>query len=146
MNRVFAAVERSIKSVAWQKTVSKQFSIEFMYREISERDWKIFRRLHPVALNRYCELILREVKVSIERAESDPHEQYLKLYRLIHNRDKKLGIAFNDFRRSTALMQIGIIHKMGLLRADELAEFSDETLAIVEMYGPVPSRGSANPE
>jgi hypothetical protein len=84
-----------------------------MLRAISEPDWKVFRRLHPIALNRFCETTLREIKSLVEKAESDPHEQYLKLYKLIHERDEQLARAFNDFRRSTALMQIAIMHKMG---------------------------------
>ena len=29
-----------------------------MSREISEADWKLFRQLHPLALERFCERVL----------------------------------------------------------------------------------------
>ena len=35
--------------------------------EISERDWKVFRELRPVALGRLCDQILAEAKRTIER-------------------------------------------------------------------------------
>ena len=45
---------------------------------------------------------------------------------------------FNDFRRSTALMQIGIIYSMGLFTGEELRRFSPETLRAIELYGRIP--------
>jgi hypothetical protein len=53
-------------------------------------------------------------------------------------RDDDVARGFNDFRRSTAVMQIGIIHKMGLFTGEELRRFSAETLHFVEMYAPIP--------
>jgi hypothetical protein len=32
--------------------------------EIKESDWKVFRRLHSVALERYCRRVLEEVRVA----------------------------------------------------------------------------------
>ena len=107
-------------------------------RVISERDWKIFRELHTVALERLCERILVEARTEIERADKSPHQKFLSLFKLIRERNADLAKAFNDFRRSTALGQIGIIHSMGLLKADELHRFSPETLQIAEMYAPIP--------
>src|SRR5439155_25018794 len=102
-------------------------------RQIEEADWKVFRQLHPVALERFCERILAE----IERAGTNPaksyHERYLDIFRLIKRRDKQLGDAFNDFRRSTALLQIAIIRSRGLLTDEEFARFSPETREAVEL-------------
>ncbi|MDB6110838.1 MAG: hypothetical protein JWR69_2588 [Pedosphaera sp.] len=107
--------------------------------EISERDWKVFRELRPVALGRLCDQILAEAKSTIERPGKSSHEKYLSLYKLIQERDDDIARGFNDFRRSTALGQIGIIHKQGLFTGEELHRFSPETLRIVEMYAPIPN-------
>ena len=32
--------------------------------DIKESDWKVFRRLHSVALERYCQRVLEEVKLA----------------------------------------------------------------------------------
>ena len=109
-----------------------------MTRDIPERDWKIFRELHKVALERLCEKILTEAQAEIEHPTKSSHEKYLSLFKLIHDRDDDIARAFNDFRRSTARLQLGIIHSMGLLTGDELRRFSPETLLIVEMYAPIP--------
>jgi hypothetical protein len=74
-----------------------------MLPSISEADWKVFRQLRPVALERFCERALAEVG----RLASDPnktsHERYLSVFRLIERRDRELADAFDDPRRSTAL-------------------------------------------
>ena len=105
-----------------------------MSREIPERDWKVFRELHKVALQRLCDKILTEARAQIEHLTKSSHEKYLGPFKLIQNRDDDVARAFNDLRRSTALMQIGIIHSMGLFTAEELSRFGPETLRIIEMY------------
>ena len=109
-----------------------------MSRSIPEGDWKVFRELRQVALERFCDKILTEAKAEIERPGKSSHEKYLTLYKLIEDRDDDVARGFNDFRRSTALMQIGIIHSMGLFTGEELRRFSSETLQIIEMYARIP--------
>jgi hypothetical protein len=110
-----------------------------MSRSISERDWKVFRELREVALGRLCDKILAEAKAEIERPAKSSHEKYLTLYKLMDKRDDDVARGFDDFRRSTALMQIGIIHSMGLFTGEELRRFSPETLQIIEMYAGIPN-------
>jgi len=61
---------------------------------------------------------------------SDPgrnqHDRYLAAYRLIHKRDKQIGHAFDDFRRSTAVFQIAIIRKLDVITDEELGRFGKE--------------------
>jgi hypothetical protein len=109
-----------------------------MSHSIPERDWKVFRELRQVALERLCNNILTEAKAEIERPGKSSHEKYLTLYKLIQDRDNDVARGFNDLRRSTALMQIGTIHSMGLVTGEELRRFSPETLRIIEMYAPIP--------
>lgn len=112
----------------------------FMSRTIAEKDWKVFRELRDVALQRLCQRILDETQTEITKSEKSPHERYLSLYKLIHKCDDDVGQGFNDFRRSTALMQIGIIHSMGLFTGEELRRFSPETLSFLELlHGSIPS-------
>jgi len=94
---------------------------------IRESDWKIFRELHTVWLNRYCEQVNHELTKRLSNSRLSPHARYLEAYKFIHRKDKELGQAFNDLRRSTALWQIRIIHGLGLVTDKELAKFSDAT-------------------
>ena len=94
---------------------------------IRESDWKIFRELHTVWLNRYCERVNHELTKRLSTSRLSPHERYLEAYKFGHRKGKELGQAFNDFRRSTALWQIRIIHGLGVVTDEELARFSDTT-------------------
>lgn len=104
-----------------------------MFRSVSESDWKVFRELRQVALQRFCDRILAEARVELDRAGLTAHERYLKLYELIQRRDDEIARGFNDFRRSTALLQIGIMHSMRLFTPDEFRRFSPETIRSAEL-------------
>jgi hypothetical protein len=54
-----------------------------MTRQIPESDWKIFRQLHPVALERFCERTLSEVGRLASDTGKSAHERYLAVFRLI---------------------------------------------------------------
>ena len=63
------------------------------------------------------------------------HERYGQIYKLIKDRDREMGNIFNDYRRSTALMQIHMIHSYGLLTPEEMEEFSEETQEVINFLG-----------
>lgn len=105
-----------------------------MQREIPEKDWKIFRELRPMALDRFCQRVLVEVGRLSAEAGKNYHERYLAVYKLIEQRDKELGEAFDAMRRSTALLQLAIIRSRGLLEDEEFARFSPETQEAVRMF------------
>jgi hypothetical protein len=93
--------------------------------DIKESDWKVLRRLHSIALERYCQLILEEVKLATACNDSY-HDCYLKVYRLIQDRDETMARVFDDLRRSTALVLLLNIINEGLLTDEELKQFSQE--------------------
>jgi len=47
--------------------------------EIKESDWKIFRKFHDLALERYCQRMLAEVRLTVDNDDHNYHERYLKL-------------------------------------------------------------------
>lgn len=107
--------------------------------DIKESDWKVFRRLHAVALERYCQRILEEVKLATACNDSY-HDCYLRVYRLIQDRDKTMARAFDDLRRSTALMRLVNIINEGLLTDEELKQFSQELQSQIDAIKSI-SRG-----
>jgi hypothetical protein len=56
------------------------------------------------------------------------------VYQLVRRRDKELADAFNDFRRSTAFFILGHIQSHDLLTEEEMARFSPETRAVVQLF------------
>ena|SRR2546425_5839837 len=104
-----------------------------MVREIKETDWKLLRRLHPVALERFCQQVIEEINQATSNCTEDFHERYLEVFRLIKKRDKELGCAFNDMRRSNAIILLANIMESDLLTAEEFSQFSQETRESVEV-------------
>jgi hypothetical protein len=103
-----------------------------MEREIHERDWKLFRQLQPIALDRFCERVLAEVTRLAADPKTSNHDRYLAVFKLLQRRDEELADAFNGPRRSTALIQLARIHFQELLTEEEFVRFSPETRASVQ--------------
>lgn len=104
-----------------------------MVREIKESDWKLFRRLHPVALERFCHQVIEEINQATSNCTEGFHERYLEVFRLIKKRDKELGWAFDDMRRSNAFILLANIKESDLLTEEEFSQFSPETREGVEV-------------
>jgi hypothetical protein len=63
--------------------------------DIHESDWQVFRRLHSIALERFCKRVLEEVREAAE-CKTDYHDCYREVYRLIRDYDKRMAAAFDD--------------------------------------------------
>lgn len=111
-----------------------------MSREIKESDWKLLRQISPVALERFCRRILEEIeRIGAENAKSY-HQRYLDIFAVIDRRDNEIERAFNNMRRSTALVQLALIYSHGLLTEEEFLRFHPETRDMIEV---LLGRGSA---
>ena len=102
-------------------------------REIKEPDWKVLRRVHPLALERFCERVLAEIdRVSRDGAKGH-HARYLQIVRIIQKRDRELARLFDNPRRSHALTMLAEIRSQGLLTEDEFFSLSPETRDVIKM-------------
>jgi hypothetical protein len=97
-----------------------------------ESDWKVFRELRRIALERFCERTLEEVHTILRDRSRTHHERYLAVFRLLRQRDEELAKAFNDPRRGRMIGQLVAIYAHGLLKPDELERFTEGTKATVE--------------
>jgi hypothetical protein len=52
--------------------------------EITESDWKIFRRLHAVALERFCQRVIGEINRASANCTENYHERYLEVFSTHH--------------------------------------------------------------
>jgi hypothetical protein len=101
--------------------------------EIKEPDWKVLRRVHPLALERFCERVLAELdRVSRDGAKGH-HARYLQIFRIIQQRDREIARLFDNPRRSQALTMLAQIHSQGLLTEDEFSSLSPETRGAIQM-------------
>jgi hypothetical protein len=98
-----------------------------MSSHIPESDWRHFKQVHDALLERYCTRVLDDLTAVAKAAGGTAHERYVRAYKLLERRDKELARAFDDFRRSTAVMQLAIMRRMGLLSDKDLSVFSAQT-------------------
>jgi hypothetical protein len=111
-----------------------------MTRGFPETDWKLFRKLQAMALERFCERILAEIAELAAKPDQSAHQRYLAIYKRLHERDDELANAFNDSRRSVALQQLACMQSLGLLTPEELAGFSPPTRESVELLADMRKR------
>lgn len=91
-----------------------------------ESDWKVFRRLHAIALERFCERVLSELARLASDDSKTNHDRYLAVFKLVHERNAELADAFDNPRRSTAVQQLACIQSHELLTEEEISHFSPE--------------------
>jgi hypothetical protein len=101
-------------------------------QDFPESDWKTFRELQRVALERFCKRTLQEVGGILGDASRTHHERYLRVFRLLRDRDDELALAFNDPRRSHMIRQLTSIHAIGLLEPAEFERFSEKTRSTIQ--------------
>lgn len=101
---------------------------------IKESDWKIFSNLQRVALERYCQRVLSQITAVANDEKRTYHERYQAIYGLIQKRDRELADAFDGPSRSTALIKLMLMRRLGLVTDQEFAGFSSETSQIISKW------------
>jgi len=71
-------------------------------------------------------MALSEFRECIDDDSSHIHNRYLLNYRLVQNRDKKMGLLFDGQSRSKAKIQLLALRGEGLADIDLLSSLSDE--------------------
>jgi ABC-type dipeptide/oligopeptide/nickel transport system ATPase subunit len=101
--------------------------------EIQEPDWKRWRVLREVALERYCTKILDGL-TRFQTGKDTAHERYLKLWKYLRKHNRMIGIVFDNPRRSVAYMQMHAALSEGLITRDELEEMSEQTQQRIDVW------------
>ena len=94
---------------------------------LPERDWRVLRSVHRSALDRYCAQVLVESATEMQDRGSSPHDRYLRLFRLLKERDQRIVAAFDDLRRSTAIQRLASMIALWAVTDTELDEFTQAT-------------------
>jgi hypothetical protein len=104
-----------------------------MNTNFPESDWRVFRQLREVALERFCERVLAKIGPMTADGTKTFHARYLEVYKYIEVQDRRLGNAFNNPRRSAALMQLITMLSLDLITDEELLKFTEKTRSAVEL-------------
>ena len=106
---------------------------------MDEPDWKRFKPLRKLAIERFCNGVLKEAAASTESTEGTAHERYRELYQLMDERDKEIVQLFDPHTRSRAVMQLVGLCQMWLVTEEELTVFSDDlqerVRSLVTLFG-----------
>ena len=110
---------------------------------LPETDWRLLRSVHRAALDRYSTRVLEECAATIRGTAPSPHDRYLRLFRMLKERDESIAAAFDDLRRSTAIQRLAAMIALGVVTDEELNRFSaptrDSAILLVDL-----SRSSGN--
>jgi len=75
------------------------------------------------------------------------HDRYLRLVRLVRERDDSVAAAFDDLRRSTAIQRLAGMINLGVVSSVELGQFTPATresaTALAEIFAPSGKRPKA---
>jgi hypothetical protein len=94
--------------------------------DIGKTDWKIFKELRELALERFCSRVLDEIaRIGSDQAKSK-HERYLAIRRLIQERDREIDPIFDTLRRSSAVSQLCAFRVRELITEEEFRSLSTE--------------------
>jgi hypothetical protein len=99
---------------------------------IPEDDWKRFKDLKTVALERFCEKVLVECGEVLGNSDRSPHDRYLELSRLMKERDRELAGALDYHSRSKTVMQLIAMRRLNVASGEDLQSFSSKTRNTVE--------------
>ena len=108
-----------------------------MRSQISEADWKVFKQLRELALERFSQEVRAQCIAKFNDSTLTAHERYLAVYDLIQERDAEMVRIFAALRRSTALFQLRILWSRGLLEEQDVQALSEETCRLAGVTGTV---------
>lgn len=98
-----------------------------MLSRIREDDWTVFKQLRATALERLCARALEDCARICEDDSRAAVERHQEVRDRLRSCDRDLDAAFDDLRRSTALLRLVQFQDLGLLRPDEIGRLSEGT-------------------
>ena len=102
-----------------------------MRDDVDESDWKWFRQVRGVALQRFCDSVLEETGAIMADTARSSHERFIAVYNLIQERNGELADGFDSPKRSAMLVQLAFLRGHKLLTDDEFFLFRRETCETV---------------
>ena len=84
-------------------------------------------------VERFCQRVIEEINQATSNCTGDYHQRYLEVFNLIMERNEQMTQAFDDMRRSTAIVLLTNIRERDLLTDEEFSQFSEETREAIEV-------------
>jgi hypothetical protein len=107
-----------------------------MTGQIPEADWKTFKQLRELALERFSRQVRIDCISKFEDSSLSEHERYLAVYNIIQDHDQEMERIFDSLRRSTALFQLRSFWTHHLLGEQDIQALSEESRRLAGMLDP----------
>ena len=99
---------------------------------ITEKDWKLFRKMLPDWQERYMEKLIKEYE-TILVSDADASDKFWKLEKRIRKDKKKSGVCVTDMSRSQMFANIMELLDEKAITLDDLEGFSDSLRERLEL-------------
>jgi len=93
---------------------------------IKESDWKRFKEVHQIAMERFDQKCLQEAEYHLTDKAKSATERFFEVRDIMRDRNKQRATLFDDYRRSTAWMQIAFMRAHKLITDEEMLRFSED--------------------
>ena len=91
-----------------------------------ESDWKKFRAMLPVWRERYLAERNRRIAAALEDAKKTETERFWETEKLVGKEARILQRCLDDIRRSRMWERLAEMRAAGMIRREDLVEFSEE--------------------
>ncbi|SHK68862.1 hypothetical protein SAMN05216582_11283 [Selenomonas ruminantium] len=98
---------------------------------ITEKDWKLFRKMLPTWQERYMETLINDYEAILVSA-ADAFDKFWKLEKRIRNDKKKSGVCVTEMSRSQMFANIMVLLDEKVITLDDLEGFSDSLRERIE--------------
>ena len=107
--------------------------------EPRESDWKKFRAMLPVWRERYLAERNRQIAAALSDAKKTETERFWEAEKLIGKEARILQRCLDDVRRSRMWERLTEMRAAGMIRREDLVEFSEELQKQVFFESPRPN-------
>lgn len=99
---------------------------------ITEKDWKLFRKMLPTWQERYMENLINDYE-AILAGDADASDKFWKLEGRIRKDKKKSGVCVTDMSRSQMFANIMVMLDEKVITLEDLEGFSDSLRERLEL-------------
>ena len=99
---------------------------------ITEKDWKLFRKMLPTWQERYMENLINDYE-AILASDADASDKFWKLEGRIRKDKKKSGVCVTDMSRSQMFANIMVLLDEKVITLEDLEGFSDSLRERLEL-------------
>jgi hypothetical protein len=101
---------------------------------LTESDWKLFRKMVTDLRERYLKEKNEELVSTLTDCDKTPTEQFWDTFDKMKKHKRILQECFDDHRRSTMVEKMALMCRFGLLKDNDLKEFSVELQERLKQY------------